>query len=286
MKRPDTYTVSSLFIGSLSLIGAIIAGFYDSKVASIACTIGLGFTWVTWITVKVIFLENKIKQSPNLSNSVSLTQDNPRCPAIAPIPYFPKFQFLLEKPLLIDNSKKKVKIPPTFLEWKKFTILFWVKITPEFFDTKNNRYLFSYTTDPSMKQKCPQYPNAFFLGIVGGTMNWRFILKGQDPQNETKIIFSTHEGLKGWKFFSIRWETHSDVIKFDIDGGRVYSAKRSASKGSRPAALPDHLFHLGGWQDTWAGGLALLEFFNFRVFDAYLTDGEVLDLFEAEKSAV
>ena len=158
-----------------------------------------------------------------------------------------------------------------------------MNITEEFLNSRNNRYLFSYTTDTNSKKDGPIYPNAFFLGIRGGTLKWRFIVKGPDPSNEMAMHFSSHEGLRGWKLFSVSWEVITETITLSIDGGRVYSNKEILQKATRPLYSKQHFFHLGGWQDTWAGGLSLLEFFNFRVFDTHLTDGELMDFYEAEK---
>jgi hypothetical protein len=283
MKIPDNYTIFSLFISLLSLFVAIFTGFWGGKLASYVSVVIMLFTWGLWVTVKIISLE---KRNGSILSGDESFCSNHHLPSLPPkdlIPYNPKFHFFEENPITIDNLKKKVKIPSEFLTWNKFTILFWVKITEEFLNSRNNRYLFSYTTDPNSKKDRPIYPNAFFLGILGGTLNWRFVVKGPDPSNEKVMRFSSHEGLKGWKLFSIRWETHTETIKLSIDGGRVYANKDILPKASRPIYSKKNFFHLGGWQDTWAGGLSLLDFYNFRVFDTHLTDGELLDLLEAEK---
>ena len=290
MKQRDSFTLISFFISMLSLAIAIVSGFSGAKLASIVSLWVIVVTWVIWVTIKIVrfdklILSERSKQETRIPENVDKALI-PKLPDQALFPYQPKFHFLDKSPIRIDHPTNKIKTPSDFLKWDRFTIIFWVKITEDFFSSQNNRYLFSYTTDPTTRKNESNYPNAFFLGILGGKFDWRFIVKGSDPKNETKIMFSSHEGLKGWKMFSIRWYSPTRTLKICIDSGKVYNQSKTISNEFWPVSSPDYLFHLGGWDDKWLGGLSQLNFFNYRIFDNHFTDGELRDCFDAEKPEV
>lgn len=287
MKHKDRFTTVSFFISMLSLAIAIVSGFTGAKLASLVSLWIIVVCWVIWVTIKILRFENELlskkRESELLIRKGADKELNPRNSIPNLLPYHPKFHFLDNAPIRIDQPTKKVKIPPDFLTWDRFTIIFWVKITDDFFNSYNNRYLFSYTTDSITRKNEDNYPNAFFLGILGGKLDWRFIIKGNDPKKETKITFSSHEGLKGWKMFSVRWYSSNRKLRLSIDAGKVYNNSKIIDTEFWPVSSPDHLFHLGGWDDNWLGGISMLNFFNYRIYDYHFTDGELQDCYDAEK---
>ncbi|GEM_PF-4110570 len=174
---------------------------------------------------------------------------------------------------------RKIKIPPAFLEWPRFSLVFWSKITEEYFQTESNRYLFSYVSDV---KDASGYPNAFYLGVRKGGDQWRLVIKGDDPSKSTSILFATANHQLGWRLFSVRWERGSNTLDFSMDAGRIAKETRKIEYDHWPLAKQNCQFHLGGWQDNWDGGLSLLYFYNFRIFDVLLSDADLQTLLEAE----
>lgn len=179
----------------------------------------------------------------------------------------------------VDSLYKKIKIPATFLNWQKFTLLFWVEITGEFFQTHNNRYLFSYTTNVDGSTG---YPNGFYLGLTGRSTEWRFVVKGTDPKNATEFKFSSSHNLLGWRLFSVRWDQAEKNLDFSVDGGHVFQNTHKIEPDYWPEYNPKRQFHLGGWQDNWAGGLSELRFYNFRVYEKYLSNRDLETVLDKE----
>jgi hypothetical protein len=267
--KSDKITIASFVISVLGLLIAIIAGFFNQFVASIVGIIILLLAWMSWFTAKVIVLDRSRK------NQKTIVIDT-----TPPIPYKPYHSSFQDQIIKIDNTYKKVKIPATFLKWPRFTILFWVEITEEFFRSHNNKYLFSYTTNV---KDVSEYPNAFFLSLVGNSTKWGLVIKGSDPQKAIeKIKFESGNNLLGWKLFSVRWHLDPRTLDFSIDTGRVYRNIREIPIDSWPEPDPNCEFHLGGWQDNWHGGLSELRFYNFRIFDKYLSDEDIETVFDKE----
>ena len=133
--------------------------------------------------------------------------------------------------------------------------------------------------NPSSNDK---YPNAFFLRIDGKSTQWRFAIAGSDPDKSDRILFNTNEALKGWKLFSIRWDSTERILKVDIDAGKVFQDKRKIEADHWPQYDSDHLFHLGGWDNSWPAGLSLLEFYNFRIYDIRLFRDDLNRIYKEE----
>jgi hypothetical protein len=200
-----------------------------------------------------------------------------------------------DKPLLIDTCEARIKIEPDFLDWEAFSMLFWVRITQNFINTQNNRYLFSYTTDTTDTEDKEHYPNGFYFGIRESDpgYNWEFAVKGPDPQNKTLINFPPSEVSEDWSLFSIRWDRSSRKIKFDITS--VNSNTRFKPKedfvaiDSWPINVKGHFFVLGDWTQhdpNGISGISSLEFYKFRLFKEPLSDSEVRFIFGTERASV
>ncbi len=195
-----------------------------------------------------------------------------------------------DKPSLIDASAARIQIEPDFLDWETFSMLFWVRVTQDFIDTKRNRYIFSYTTDTDTQDK-EHYANGFYFGIRGS--NWEFAIKGSDPQNKTLINFPPSEVSEGWNLFSIRWNESSREIKLDIthadSNTRLVSKEKCVAIDSWPNNVKGCLFALGDWtlpDPNGISGISLLEFYKFRLFKDSLLDSEVRFIFGAERASV
>jgi hypothetical protein len=160
---------------------------------------------------------------------------------------------------------------------------FWVDITEEFYWSDNNRYLFAQTSDVSDANR---HPNAFYMGIVGNEQRWRFVLKGPDVKNATTINFPRASSLIGPKLISIRWDNHTRILEFDIDGGNALAEERKLDPDYWPRPALNDQIHIGGWFDTWDGGLSLLKFFRIRIYDVRLSDKELNHLYEQERAYV
>lgn len=117
-------------------------------------------------------------------------------------------------------------------------------------------------------------------------MQWRFIISGDNPEKSTSILFSTNEALKGWKLFSVRWDSKTRFVKLDIDAGRVFEDKRAIDAGCWPQCKPNNQFQLGGWNNTWLGGLSLLEFYNFRIFDIRIFRDDLRRIYAEESELI
>jgi len=203
---------------------------------------------------------------------------------VSPLVHKPRREFFASAPIHVDNQDKKAKFSAGILKnLKKFTMLFWVDVTEAFYWSDNNRYLFAYTSDVRDENK---HPNAFFMGIVGNEQRWRLVLKGPNPENMTKIDFPHSPELVGPKLISIRWNWHNQTLELDIDAGEVVNEERKIEPDFWPQATQHEQMHIGGWFDTWDGGLSLLRFFHFRIYDVRLTDVELEHLYNAEREYV
>ena len=139
--------------------------------------------------------------------------------------------------------------------------------------------LFSYTTNDRSPSK---YPNAFFLGLLQHGDQWKFIIKGEDPSNSNCYEFRSSHNLIGWRLFAIRWQTHDRKLDFSINAGHVFRDNKAIPKTHWPMPESQAQFHLGGWTDSWDGGLSLLRFFNFRIYKRYLSDNDLETLLAQE----
>ncbi len=279
MKRLD---LAALIFSGLSFFTAIIAGLFGQQLASYVALGIVAFLYIAWISIKLVNIEKKVdtiydgesaKQTISVPNHRFFNKHKP------------KYEFMHDSPITIDQLDKRIIISAAFLEWPKYTILFWANISDDFLQSTSNRYLFAYTNNPAApKEESLQYPNAFFSGIVNKSDKWRLIIKGPDPKNNKAINFVSTSDLKGWKLFAIRWSESNEKIEYSIDAGEVLREDRKLPPNNRPRNVPGHAFYLGGWCTAWKGGLSMLEFFRFRVFDTYLSDSELSKLFESEKN--
>ena len=283
MKTSDTFTKASLLIGSVSLLTSIVTGLAGAYIASVSALTILVLSWGIWATVIILKLETEVSLSSDKAAQVGTCSTTNIKRIAAVIPYEPLYTFLEDSPEIINTPKDKIKIPADFLEKDSFTMLLWAEITDEFLASSTNRYLFAYTTDPKTQSaKTHEYPNAFFLGILGGTLNWRFVIKGPNPVNETTVTMSTSKVLCGWKLFAVTWNLPRKSLSFTVDAGKVFREEKTLGKENIQINIAGHLFHLGGWLDSWPGGMALLKFFRFRVFERSLTVNEIRDIYECE----
>ena len=117
-------------------------------------------------------------------------------------------------------------------------------------------------------------------------MKWRFVIKGPNPANETTIMMSSSMALRGWKLFGVTWNSFRKKLSFTVDAGQVFKDERTLPNESFPLNIDSHFFHLGGWLDTWHGGMALLKFYNFRVFERSLTNNEIRDVYARESKSM
>jgi len=269
LSRIDVIAIVSLVLSAIGLLVAVLSGLINPFAASIAGVAVMLLSWMAWITARI--LGTVSRQDAKAQKTIVLTSDS--------IPYTPYYTDFSTQIVMVDTIFKKTKIPANFLDWPKFTIIFWVEITEAFFRTHNNRYLFSYTTNVNDSSG---HPNRFSLGLLGRSPEWRFVVKGSDPKNETNISFSSSHNLLGWKLFSITWNKGKNKLDFSIDGGHVFQDSREVLPEYWPQYNPKCQFHLGGWQDNWPGGISELRFYGFRVFDLCLLDGSVETIFSKE----
>jgi hypothetical protein len=271
MKRLDFFTKLDLFINVISLLIAIGAGLLNQRLISMIAIAILVISWMAWVSVSIIRLRLGSNDQRDLPSSTAK--------------YLPEYRFLQNEPVLIDDLKRQVKMPPIFLAWPRFTLLFWVNINDEFLSSKSNRYLFCYTSNSSSEID-PKYPNGFFLGLLGDTMKWRFVLKGPDPHNATEMNFRTSDELRGWKLVAIRWRASTHDMVLSIDAGKVFIDRRSVNKLSMPVPVHNQILYLGGWGDSWAGGLSKLNFYDFRIYKEIIDDRDLVELHKQELSHI
>jgi|GEM_PF-6194518 len=60
MKWPDKLSLASLIIGALSLLAAIITGFFGAYIASIISLSCLLSTWFIWITLRILAIDRQL----------------------------------------------------------------------------------------------------------------------------------------------------------------------------------------------------------------------------------
>jgi len=261
----------AIILAVIGLLAVILTGFLQEYLTSIIILIILFLFWIAWITKSIIRINSilLLKKGENLNRSNQSL-----------LPYKPHFSAFEREITLINSKKKKIKIPSEFLDWPHFTILFWVNITSEFIETYHNRYIFSYTTDTKTSSK---YPNAFYLRLTGGGDEWIFMIKGENPENKNKISFGSSESHIGWKLMTISWDRYYKKLLFLIDAGHTYKYELEIETEYWPKSNSEKLFHLGGWQDSWDGGLSILEFFKFRIFNRRFSMNEISTLYVNEK---
>jgi len=267
-------TVTSFIITIISFILTIISTVKEQLVLSYFFGGLILLTWLLWITYMIT------KVYP-----FHLFSDKPKKPI--QFPYQPELIFLEKRPHLIDQKNKKLLLQSEFLDNKKFSLLFWVYVTDDFINSTNNRYLFAYIKNTSERHK---YTDSFYLGIKKANLSpnerdWRLVINGRDKDDRVVIQFSSNELLKGWKFFSIRWSTSDNKLNFEVDGGDVFKQQIHISSDNWPNVNNDEFLNIGGWPD-WNGGLSHLNFFNLRVFDERLSDGDIKNLYNYEKEIV
>lgn len=241
---------------------------------------GRAFNELSRLRRRVGELEKELEQARRQSQRPDAS---PARNSVSALVHKPRYEYFETAPVHVARLDKKVKVTAGILNLKKFTMLFWVDITEAFSWSDNNRYLFAYTSDIRDENK---HPNAFYMGIAGNEQSWRLIVKGTDPQNVTRIEFPHSLELVGLKLISIRWNWHNQTLELDIDAGGVLDEERVVESGFWPQATQHEQMHIGGWFDTWEGGLSLLRFYHFRIYDVRLTDRELEHLYQEEQARV
>jgi hypothetical protein len=269
MTRADRISAAGLIASILGLAVAVLAGLLTPLLGSLIGIALLLVVWMGWVTVRLL--------APLRSEEPSVRKHAPT----EVLPYDSYYSAFVDHVVRVDKSYQKAKLPSSFLAWPRFSMLFWVMVTEEFFRSHNNRYLFSYMTDTADSSG---YPNAFFMGIVGGT--WRFVVKGAVPADSTQMNFASANNLLGWKLIAVRWNGDKKHLDLCIDAGHVHREARDLPAQCWPDSDPQHHFHVGGWQDNWLGGLSGLQFFNFRIYKTYLSDGELETVLDKESTVL
>jgi hypothetical protein len=266
MTNTDKIGLGGLIASVLGLIVAVLGGIVQPLVAS---EVGIGLVlvcWMSWVTMRLL--------AP-LRNAEPSVKSVPT-PAL---PYDSYYSAFVDHLVTVEKSYQKAKLPSAFIAWPRFSMLFWVNITEEFFRSHNNRYLSSYTTDVVDSSG---HPNAFYLGIAGGSANWRFVIKGASPNDCMEINFASANNFLGWKMIAVRWREDRKHLDFCIDAGHAHREARDVPAQCWPESDSRHQFHVGGWQDNWPGGVSGLQFYNFRVYKTYLSDGDLETALERE----
>ena len=201
----------------------------------------------------------------------------------------PQTILLDAEPSHIDRIEDKLVIKPDFLDWEAFSMLFWVQITQDFINTKENRYLFLYTTDPKDKAKKEEsYPNGLYFGMRFS--QWELAIKGPDPQHEMLITFPKSEVGDGWNMFLVRCDKASSKIGLDIvniDPEKKFEPREGTIEPDGwPQNVHRHFFELGGWADIYPRGISSLKFYRFRLYEGMLSDDEVGHIFRTERNLV
>jgi len=261
----------SLGLGALGVLAAILTGFFGELITSIVIAASVVVLWLGWITYSLIRISRRFQEEQKASVAVISGEDT--------ISYDPVFHELQERTLLINSKTRKIKIPADFLGWEKFTILFWVRTTEEYFASRNYRYIFSYTSNTANASK---HPDSFYLGVKGGETTWRFNVSGENPANLESMTWGSGSNLLGWKLFAIRWNSNNSELSLLIDAGRVHRDQRHIQSDYWPRVVSNCQFHLGGWQDDWDGGLSRLEFYNFRLYKQILSSDDIERVMERE----
>ena len=113
MKKPDTYTILSLLISLLSLLSAVLTGFWGAQLASIVSVGIMMLTWGSWVTVKIVLIEKKINLN-GTDDRMFFNKNISILPSKGLTHYKPIFNFLEECPITIDSLKKNIKYLQNF----------------------------------------------------------------------------------------------------------------------------------------------------------------------------
>lgn len=261
----------ALGLSALSVASSIITGIFGAYLASFISLAFILIIWMSWVTLSILRIN---------SNTQIQTKEPISSP---PLPYPVDRRYAYDEPIIINKPHNKYLIQSDFFDWEKFTLIFWVNITDNFLNSKNNRYLFAYVSEILPKH---EYRNAFFLGIKKvnlkeNEVDWRFVVGGQDYSKQITISFNSNQALVGWKLFSIKWLKKDNELKFDIDAGKVFHETQIIPSDYWPHSLKSQSLNIGGWPD-WPGGLSYLQFYDIRLFKDLLSDGEIEEMFEYE----
>jgi len=273
-KRVSLFDKVALILTAIGVLGFVGAGVFGQEQASKAVGVVVALLWAAWITWKSLRGMAAPPEPDNVRQTI--VASGPSLPGNEPA-----LQELRNEVLLIDHQTKKIRLPADFLDWPSFSLVLWVKVTEKFYDADNNRYLFAYTSNASSQSG---HPNSFFAGIETGGLQWRLIIKGENPKNETAIRFASGHNLLGWKLFSIRWNRARNVLDFSVDAGRTVHEARTISEAGWPKKCPNEHVHIGSWLDVWHGGMAHLRFFDVRVFREFLADEDLVTIFETQRA--
>lgn len=204
------------------------------------------------------------------------------------ISYKPEVRRIVKEPLLIDKLQKKVRIDPDFLEWHIFSILFWCRLTRDFISKAKYKYLFSYVP---MSMGSGKHPNGFYFGMYNS--EWLFRIIGPNPQDRTTIAFPRSDRFtnihEGWNLFSIRWNRDFMRIELDvlnIDSESRFNLGKLINPESWPKKVEEHFLELGGWTNAFPGGISSLEFYDFCLYKASISDRFINHMFQVERDSI
>jgi len=115
----------SIITGIILIIGVLITGILGEYSTSIIAGIVLVFAWLLFLTSKYF----------QLNLGIHLKKRNEEI--LTNFPYKPKYEFLGKEPILINKGHKRVIIQADFLNWEKFTIVFWAYIDETWIESNN-----------------------------------------------------------------------------------------------------------------------------------------------------
>jgi hypothetical protein len=252
--------------------GAITIGLFLTDHLKTALVVGgaLGVGWCFWVTLSIVSLLKRVHERHLGPDPVGMPE--------------PKFKLCMGEARRIDSKERKSHIPSDILRWKAGTLLFWVDLHDELAHSEGNRYIFSYTTNVLNDSG---HPDGFYLQHRGGTTHWYFLFY-HDPAEakDNRVVFDNSPDTLGIKLVAIRWCEREGFCDFTIDAGESFHKRRTLhSWTSWPKASGEDI-HIGGWLDSWDGGLSRTMFTGIRVYEQVLREDELLTLYRAEKEEV
>jgi len=204
MNRKDI-TFFGFGITIICLIGLILTGFFDEKIASLSAVALTLILWLIWITKVLLFLRRETICKKNLKTLEDETE-------IIRI-----FSDIRE----ISSSKKNShKTSANYVMWECGTILCWVYVNPldkGIRDLQNNRYVFAHMTKAEPNSI---YYNRFSMGCLGknGEKRWEVTLTNDNAVQSKLTIPDKLE--TGWHNFVFSWSRSKSEMIFFIDRGK------------------------------------------------------------------
>lgn len=280
MTTTDRIAVAGFVVTALGVAIAVIAGFWSPLVGSVAGVVIGVLAWIIWVSLSLARLATAVAR---LSKTVEAARASTISSTVVqpPLGQEPYQRFMNKAIVTVDAEHRTLKVPSRFLGFAKLTILFWVEVSEEIFRTQTNRYLLAYSTNP-----VSPYPNAFWLCVKERSAEWELVVKGSDPTKQARITFSSGHQLLGWRLFTIRWDSAKGRLDLRVGPDRAVEKEMLIAPGGWPSADPNWEFHVGGWQRPSPAMLSGLRFYDFRVFDKCLGDGELRALLQQEQQII